>query len=255
MLFVVGPMATERTGLRRQVFPDVGFSGAPVLSDVAADIALDFLNDDPLLPRRAFSVRWTGFWYLPEAGEFEFHGAGDDRLDVWLDGELVIRRQPPADMHTLVRRVRLDAGIHELRAEYEQHGGAFNLSLEWSPVAGEPRPLPAAMLFPQRPDDRELQLARTDAVLRSVVPVVWLFPLGIALVILARPLASRIYAAVVVASGLELYPLGAGRTDIFTFPVGILLFTAGVWCVTDALRRSSAIRLFAAALASFRRRA
>ena len=187
-------MATERTGLRRQVFPDVGFSGAPVLSDVAADIALDFLDDDPLLPRRFFSVRWTGFWYLPEAGEFEFHGAGDDRLDVWLDGELVIRRQPPADMHTLVRRVRLDAGIHALRAEYEQHGGVFNLSLEWSPVAGEPRPLPAAMLFPQRPDERELQLARTDAVLRSVVPVVWLFPLGIVLVILARPLASHISA-------------------------------------------------------------
>ena len=194
VLFVVGPMATERTGLRRQVFPDVGFRGAPVLSDVAADIALDFLDVDPVLPRRFFSVRWTGFWYVSEAVEVELHAAGDDRLDVWLDGELVIRRQPPADMHTLVRRVRLDAGIHELRAEYEQHGGAFNLQLEWSPVAGEPRPLPAAMLFPQRPDERELQLARTDAVLRSVVPVVWLFPLGIVLVILARPLASHISA-------------------------------------------------------------
>ncbi len=194
VLFVVGPMATERTGLRRQVFPAVGFRGVPVLSDVAADIALDFLDDDPLLPRRFFSVLWTGYWYLPEAGEFELHGVGDDRLDVWLDGELVIRWPPVADMPPLVRRVRLDAGVHELRAEYEQRGGVFNLQVEWSPVAGEPRPLPAAMLFPQPPDDRELQLARQTAVLRSVVPVLWLFPLGIALVILARPLVARISA-------------------------------------------------------------
>ena len=90
--------------------------------------------------------------------------------------------------------MRLDAGVHELRAEYEQRGGVFNLQVEWSPVAGEPRPLPAAMLFPLPPDDRELQLARQTAVLRRVVPVVWLFPLGIALVILARPLAARISA-------------------------------------------------------------
>ncbi len=55
-----------------------------------------------------------------------------------------------------------------------------------------------------------------------------------------------IYSAVVVASGLELYPLGAGRTDVFTFPVGILLFTAGVWCVTEVLPRRSGIRLLAA---------
>lgn len=61
LLFVVGPNAVERTGLRRQLFPD--------------------------------------------------------RLDVWLDGELVIRRTPPAEMHTLVRTLRLDAGVHELRVE------------------------------------------------------------------------------------------------------------------------------------------
>ena len=78
---------------------------------------------------------------MPEAGEVELHGAGDDHLDVWLDGELVIRRTPPADMHTLVRTLRLDAGVHELRVEYEQHGGAFNMRLEWSPPGGAGRVL------------------------------------------------------------------------------------------------------------------
>ena len=61
--------------------------------------------------------------------------------------------------------------------------------------------------------------------------------------------AAGIYAAVVVASGLELYPLGSGRTDVFTFPIGILLFTAGIWCITEALPRRSAVRLLAATVA------
>ena len=61
--------------------------------------------------------------------------------------------------------------------------------------------------------------------------------------------AAGIYSAVVVGSGLDLFPLGVGRTDVFTFPVGILLFTAGIWCVTEALPRRSAVRLFAATVA------
>ena len=142
-MFFLSSSAADRTGVRRQVFPDVGLNGAPLRDDVGDAITLDFLNDDPDLPRRFFSARWTGFWYVPEAGEVELHGAGDDRLDVWLDGELVIRRTPPADMHTLVRTLRLDAGVHELRVEYEQHGGAFNMRLEWSPPGGRARPLPA----------------------------------------------------------------------------------------------------------------
>ena len=61
--------------------------------------------------------------------------------------------------------------------------------------------------------------------------------------------AAGIYAAVVVASGLDLYPMGIGRTDIFILPVGIVLFTAGLWCVTDVLPLRSATRLLAATVA------
>ena len=72
-------------GLHRQVYADVGFAGTPLIDDVSQDVDLDFLAGDPALPRRFFSVRWRGFWYVAEAEEVELHGAGDDRLDVWLD--------------------------------------------------------------------------------------------------------------------------------------------------------------------------
>ena len=174
LLFVLSPGAADRTGVRRQVFPAVGFNGTPLLDDVGTTIALDFLSDDRDLPRRFFSARWTGYWYVPEAGDVELHGAGDDRLDVWLDGELVIRRTPPADMHTLVRTVRLDAGVHELRVEYEQHGGGFNMRLEWAQPGGLARPLPAYRLFREWPDTEDVRLAYGVAWLQRTVAPLWI---------------------------------------------------------------------------------
>ena len=175
LLFVLSPGAADRTGVHRQVFPDVGFNGTPLLDDVGTTIALDFLNDDPDLPRRFFSVRWTGYWYAREAGDVELHGAGDDRLDVWLDGELVIRRTPPDDdMHTLIRTVRLDAGAHELRVEYEQHDGAFNMRLEWAPPGERARPLPAYRLFQERPNLDDVHLAYGVAWLQPAVVTLWI---------------------------------------------------------------------------------
>ena len=175
LLFVLSPGAADRTGVHRQVFPDVGFNGTPLLDDVGTTIALDFLNDDPDLPRQFFSARWTGYWYAREAGDVELHGAGDDRLDVWLDGELVIRRTPPDDdMHTLIRTVRLDAGAHELRVEYEQHDGAFNMRLEWAPPGERARPLPAYRLFRERPNLNDVHLAYGVAWLQPAVVTLWI---------------------------------------------------------------------------------
>ena len=181
LLFFLNLNVEDRTGLRRQVFPEVGFQGAPLLDDIGNAIDLEFLDDDPDLPRRFFSARWIGFWYLPDAGEIELHAAGDDRLDVWLDGELVIRRTPPADMHTLVRTLRLDAGVHVLRVEYEQHGGAFNLWMEWAPPGWRPRPLPAYRLFHEAPETGDLRLAYGLAWIESITATLWLAFVGFSL--------------------------------------------------------------------------
>lgn len=62
--------------------------------------------------------------------------------------------------------------------------------------------------------------------------------------------STGIYAAIVVSSALELYPLGLPRTDVFTFPVGILLFTAAAWGLTEALKVRKAVRWVAAAVAA-----
>ena len=192
LLFFLNLNVEDRTGLRRQVFPEVGFNGAPLLDDVGNAIDLEFLDDDPDLPRRFFSARWTGFWYLPDPSRIELHAAGDDRVDVWLDGELVIRRTPPADMHTQVRTLRLDGGVHELRVDYEQHGGVFNLRMEWAPPGGRPRPLPTYRLFTNHPRSNDVRLAYGLAWLESIAATLWIAVIGFSLAWLATLAWSRI---------------------------------------------------------------
>ena len=193
LLIVLGGALAERTGANRQVYPSVGFSGVPVLADFGSDVSLDFLDDDPNLPRRFFSVRWRGFWYVPETVDIDLYGAGDDRLDVWLDGVLVIRRTPPADMHTEVRALRLDAGVHELRIEYEQHGGGSSLYLAWAPRGGRPRPFSPHRLFRQWPVAEDIRLARRVEWLEWIVLFAW----GVPAVLVVGCLVRRVWAAYV----------------------------------------------------------
>ena len=191
VLFTLEARSAERSGLRRLVFSGVEFAGEPVLDDIGSDVTLDFLEGDPTLPRRFFSARWQGFWYLPEASVLDLHGAGDDRLDVWIDEKLVIRRTPPADMHTQVRTVALAAGVHEIRVEYAQHGGSYNLRLAWAPTNGRPLSLSQHHLFFRLPDDNDIQLAERTTLLRGVIPVLWLAPIAIGFVPVARAITAR----------------------------------------------------------------
>ena len=191
VLFTLEVRSAERGGLHRLVFSGVEFAGEPFLDDISSDVTLGFLEDYPALPRRFFSARWQGFWYLPEASVLELHGAGDDRLDVWIDEKLVIRRTPPADMHTQVRTVALAAGVHEIRVEYAQHGGSYNLRLAWAPTNGRPLSLSQHHLFFRLPDDNDIQLAERTTLLRGVIPVLWLAPIAIGFVPVARAITAR----------------------------------------------------------------
>ena len=56
--------------------------------------------------------------------------------------------------------------------------------------------------------------------------------------------AVCVYAALITASALHVYPLGARpRTDIFTFPVTIVLFAAGIHAVTAFVPKAALVRL------------
>ena len=70
------------TGLVRAFYSNSGFSGEPLFQDRSAEVSLAFLDKDPSLPRRFFSVQWDGFWFLPRATTVELYAGGDDGVDV-----------------------------------------------------------------------------------------------------------------------------------------------------------------------------
>ena len=181
LAFVLGVRSSDRTGLNRSVYPEVRFGGAPLLEDVSRDVTLDFLDEDPELPRRYFSTRWMGYWYVPREGNIRLEGTGDDRLDVWVDGELVLRRTPPADMHTASRALALEAGVHRILVEYQQHGGARALRLRWAPDRGRARAFEPYRLFHEWPTLNDVRLAERASRLRTAAFVLWATPIAVLL--------------------------------------------------------------------------
>ena len=174
---VIEPQAAERTGLRRELFLANDFAGRPFRDEVSEDISLDFLRNDERLPRERFSTRWRGYWYVPDSGPIGVHGAGDDWLNVHVDGELVLRRYPPDQMHWATGTITLDAGVHDLLIEYEQEAGSYALDVRWSPPAGRTRPFAGHRLFHERPSMEDVRLAQRAAWLGWGVSFLWVAPL------------------------------------------------------------------------------
>ena len=174
---VIGPQAAERTGLRRELFLVNRFAGPPLRTEVSDGISLAFLNEDERFPRSNFSARWRGYWYLPEGGAIAIRGAGDDWLNIYIDGELVLRRYPPDQMHWATEVVTLAAGPHEMLVEYEQEEGAHALNLGWSTPSDRMRPFAAHRLFRRPPSMDDVRLAERAAWLGWAVTLLWVAPL------------------------------------------------------------------------------
>ena len=174
---VIGPQAAEQTGLRRELFLVNRFAGPPLRTAVSDGISLDFLDEDERFPQRHFSARWRGYWYVPDGGSIAIHGTGDDWLSVHIDGELVLRRYPPDQMHWATEVVTLAAGAHELLIEYEQEAGAYALDVRWSPPSDRMRPFADHRLFRRPPSMDDVRLAERAARLGWTVTLLWVVPL------------------------------------------------------------------------------
>ena len=173
----------KQTGLRRQVWLTGDFEGAPFINDLSPGATLDFLDDDARLPRWFFSARWQGYWYVPSSQFVALHVDADDYADIWIDGELRFAKSTAA-----ARGIRLDAGVHELRIDYQQYGGALHLSLQAGRAGVYPQPLGTEHLFPDAPTPATLRLLTVTAWLRNAAGVTWaLGALAAALLILRRP--------------------------------------------------------------------
>lgn len=189
VVFAVLLLAAPRSGLVRTFYDNQHFDSTPRFQVYTSDVSLAFMDTDESLPRRSFGVEWRGFWYVPTDRTVELFAGADDSVDVYIDSERVLRRNPKVGMHTMGQRVALPAGSHEIVVRYVQHGGGMGLTVLWSLPHTEPGPLPADALFATPVDRTDVALASARRLLVPVVPVLW--AAAVLLTLVARRLRTH----------------------------------------------------------------
>ena len=179
-------------GLVRTFYATSGFSGEPLSQDRTTEISLAFLDQDPTLPRRFISVSWDGFWFLPQAQTVDVYAGADDRVDVLVDGQLVLQRSPRLGMHTIGETITLSAGSHTVTVRYEQDGGAMRLNVQRAFAGARPAPFTPTRLFPKVPNVQDVWLATGMYWLLRVVVLLWLLSIAGVLVVIGGWTGHRV---------------------------------------------------------------
>ncbi len=184
---------TPEPGLVRSIYTQAGFGGTPI-EERASEINLDFLNARPELPREFFGVRWRGFLFLDRSQTIEFFAGGNDRVELRVDGQLLLRRNIEEGMRTIGRTLPLEAGSHEIVVEYEQFGGSMALNIQRAIAGGAPGPFESAELFTQSIGPIQVSVSRAGHQLQRIGLAMWM-GLPVALVIAAAPWAVKRWRA------------------------------------------------------------
>ena len=78
-----------------------------------------------------WSARHTGIIHIPSDGNWTFYLSSDDGGKLWIDNVEIVDNQGHHGMRERSGVVWLEAGEHELRTEFFEHGGHAGLQLKW----------------------------------------------------------------------------------------------------------------------------
>lgn len=149
-------------GLVEELHDAPGLGGRVLRTRIAPGPSLDGLHETGL-PRRHFSVRWRGYWFVARDGAYDVHLGADDAATVSIDGRLVHERNEAVGFGTTRRTIRLGEGSHAIEVTYEQLAGGSFLNVLVAPAGGTPAPLPRSAFFPSKPRPHDLLVTRALA--------------------------------------------------------------------------------------------
>jgi beta-glucosidase len=147
-----GAGAAPANGLLAEYFANDHFDGTPAVSRVEPHVYFNWDMKDPAItaqiPRKAFSVRWTGTLTAPVSGDYTLgvyrlrcdncFPPGTSSVHIYLDDKLVLDDETPLRRtRTLSEKtVTLEAGhAYAVRIECAQNFGSVGLEFVWRPPA------------------------------------------------------------------------------------------------------------------------
>lgn len=186
----------DRPGLRVDYFAtDTDWQGSPIYSDVGPPQVQGCGEVGGILvSKEIFSLRWRGWLWIEESGEYRFRLKADEWAYLRLDDEVVVPgdRARPRKVSSAPRR--LEQGLHSIEVGLVQTGGNCRLELRWAAAGRGGRRLSGDVLWADSPTGLERRLRGVTAsrsllerkILGALFVLVGLLLLGPAL----RPLES-----------------------------------------------------------------
>jgi Dolichyl-phosphate-mannose-protein mannosyltransferase len=176
--FLTWQLKTD-VGVTQTFFQGTGEDRKPLVERRTTMVDLSILGEDPRLPRRSFTVRWTGVLHVPRFDYYVIDVAGQGRVTLTIDREVIQR-------HTLTvparpRVVALDEGFHDVDLEYEHLDGAPAIAIRWGLAGSALMPFAHEGLFVSNPEHPRLRavlggIRRTVRVvgIGALIVVAWL---------------------------------------------------------------------------------
>ncbi len=117
------------------------FNTQPVLTRCETTINNDWGSGSPgrRVNADSFTARWVGTFDF-ESSDYEFTATADDRIRLWVDGQLLIDRWQDQTATTYNATKTMTAGAHEVKVEYYENVGPAVAKVSWAKMVSPPPP-------------------------------------------------------------------------------------------------------------------
>ncbi len=165
--------AATTNGLLAEYFDNNGISYNSSTMVNLSGRSPDFVRHEPNIDWPSITGTWTGldsrfldYWsarhsgiiHIPTSGNWTFYLRSDDGAKLWIDDMEIVDNQGTHGMQERSGIVWLEAGEHQLRTEFFEHGGYAGLELKWEGPGISKQTVPTNVLtrgssFPVRQAD------------------------------------------------------------------------------------------------------
>lgn len=124
----------KQNGLNAEYFDNKNLSGKPVKEVLDSKVYFTWDDGSPFqdFPVDNFSVRWTGYLKVEQAGRYSIDVSSDDGIRLYFDDELVINDWNDHALMTNSYTTSLEANkYYKIKLEYYENGGGAIVKLGW----------------------------------------------------------------------------------------------------------------------------
>jgi hypothetical protein len=140
-----------RQGLLAAYWSNPKWEGPPLFQQVTPYLVISWPPGQEVVPSGEFSAVFSGMLSVSHPGQYSFRVIADDGARLTLDGTVLGTALEPGRGNEFEATANLVEGLHPIKVEYFQAGGASGLGLFWRQGDQPWSPVPPSALIPPSP--------------------------------------------------------------------------------------------------------